>query len=270
MQHGCTSGHGLTGLARLSLRSWVAVPTFMASGALAATLVKTVVQYPELDAVEEDTPELRTTLEVAGLMLGVLALFTGLLYAVGKSGKDEFYRYGILLGEFVVGLSFGTGLVLSGMSRASKVGGFLDLGSGAWDGSLMFVMGGALMVTFPYFQIMERCNFQSKAFLHQCSLDLPPLGKGPDRHLVAGAAAFGAGWGICGMCPGPMWVNVGGNPGLPILTAVTFMMLGLFVDGMPLPGRSSAAASDLTLLTPDEKLQQAAKTPEQVPLKASG
>ena len=47
--------------------------------------------------------------------------------------------------EFFVGLLFGLGLILAGMTDPSKVIGFLDL-AGAWDPSLAFVMGGAILV----------------------------------------------------------------------------------------------------------------------------
>ncbi|HXZ15309.1 MAG TPA: DUF6691 family protein, partial [Roseiarcus sp.] len=53
---------------------------------------------------------------------------------------------------FLVGLLFGLGLCLSGMTNAAKVLGFLDL-AGLWDPSLAFVMGGAIAVAFPAFRI---------------------------------------------------------------------------------------------------------------------
>ena len=39
---GCTSGHGVCGLSRLSLRSFVAVPTFMATAAITVFLIRHV------------------------------------------------------------------------------------------------------------------------------------------------------------------------------------------------------------------------------------
>ena len=56
---------------------------------------------------------------------------------------------------FLVGLLFGIGLCLSGMTDASKVLAFLDLG-GAWDPSLAFVMAGAIAVAFVAFRIAAR------------------------------------------------------------------------------------------------------------------
>ena len=49
------------------------------------------------------------------------------------------------LSSFVVGLIFGIGLILAGMTDPSKVIGFLDV-AGLWDPSLAFVMGGGVLV----------------------------------------------------------------------------------------------------------------------------
>ena len=55
----------------------------------------------------------------------------------------------------IVGLMFGTGLILSGMANPAKVQNFLDL-FGTWDPSLAFVMGGAIAVTMPGFWLVTR------------------------------------------------------------------------------------------------------------------
>lgn len=265
LQHGCTSGHGLTGLARLSGRSLAATITFMCSGAVAATLCKTIATYPALDEVEERIPSITRAAELAAAVLGMLGAIAAALNIVGKTHDGEglkftdaaptalLARYALYFGEFIAGVGFGTGLVLSGMCRPSKVGGFLDLGSAAWDGSLMFVMGGALLITFPYFQAVEHCGLQSKAFLIDSSFDLPETkGKWPDRGLIMGAALFGAGWGIVGMCPGPIWVTVGGAPGLEIATAMVFMQLGLVATDMQNPFKHEPAVGSLIRGAPQE------------------
>ena len=59
------------------------------------------------------------------------------------------------ISEFVVGLLFGLGLMLSGMTDPSKVVGFLDLW-GQWDPSLAFVMGGAILVGFFAFAVAKK------------------------------------------------------------------------------------------------------------------
>jgi uncharacterized membrane protein YedE/YeeE len=97
----------------------------------------------------------------------------------------------------LAGLVFGVGLALSGMTHASKVLGFLDL-VGAWDPSLLFVLGGAVGVTAIAFRFVLR----RPAPLFEQSFQVPTA-QDIDRRLVAGAVIFGVGWGISGYCPGP-------------------------------------------------------------------
>ena len=106
------------------------------------------------------------------------------------------------ISEFVAGLLFGMGLLLSGMTDPGKVLGFLDL-FGTWDPSLALVMGGAIMVGVFAFAVAKKrtTNFLGGA-LHL------PKAKQIDRRLVVGALAFGAGWGLAGFCPGPGIVSM--------------------------------------------------------------
>ena len=97
----------------------------------------------------------------------------------------------------VAGILFGLGLVVSGMTMPSKVVGFLDF-TGRWDPTLMFVMGGAVMVHAVLYRfIIKR---RSPLFAHAFQL---PTRKDIDGRLLAGAALFGLGWGLGGYCPGP-------------------------------------------------------------------
>lgn len=105
--------------------------------------------------------------------------------------------------EFVVGLMFGLGLLLSGMTDPGKVLGFLDI-AGNWDPSLAFVMGGAIAVAFFAFALARR---RTTAFLGG-AMHLP--GPAPiDRRLLIGSLVFGVGWGLAGFCPGPAVVAAG-------------------------------------------------------------
>lgn len=99
--------------------------------------------------------------------------------------------------EFLVGLLFGWGLLLSGMTDPGKVQGFLDL-FGAWDPSLAFVMGGAVVVGTFAFALARR---RTTTFLGG-ALQLP-TSRDIDQPLVVGSLIFGAGWGLAGFCPGP-------------------------------------------------------------------
>lgn len=99
--------------------------------------------------------------------------------------------------SFLVGLLFGLGLVISGMTNPAKIVGFLDL-AGAWDPSLAFVMGGALATAFLGFRFALP---RGKPLLAENYPGSPSTRI--DARLVIGAAIFGAGWGLSGLCPGP-------------------------------------------------------------------
>ena len=125
------------------------------------------------------------------------------------------------ISEFVVGLLFGLGLMLSGMTDPSKVIGFLDL-FGQWDPSLAFVMGGAIAVGFFAFALAKK---RTTNFLGG-SLHLPKSTQ-IDKRLVLGNVMFGAGWGLAGFCPGPALVSMaaGQDKALVFVLAMVFGMI---------------------------------------------
>lgn len=101
------------------------------------------------------------------------------------------------LATFIAGLLFGGGLTVSQMVNPAKVIAFLDI-TGDWDPSLAFVMGGALLVTvIGYRLVLKRSEplFEDRFRL--------PTRKDIDAPLLIGAALFGIGWGLAGLCPGP-------------------------------------------------------------------
>lgn len=128
----------------------------------------------------------------------------------------------VRLSEFIVGLLFGCGLLLSGMTDPGKVLGFLDL-AGSWDPSLALVMGGAIAVGFFAFALAKR---RTTSFFGG-ALQLP-TSKDIDKRLVIGGLLFGAGWGLAGFCPGPGIVSMAaGQP--KALMFVLAMLLGMGV-----------------------------------------
>lgn len=101
------------------------------------------------------------------------------------------------------GLIFGLGLILAGMANPAKVLGFLDL-AGLWDPSLALVMGGGIAIGSVAFALAKRRT--------QSLLGLPmqlPTSRQLDRRLLGGSIAFGIGWGLAGICPGPALVLLG-------------------------------------------------------------
>ena len=124
--------------------------------------------------------------------------------------------------EFFVGLLFGIGLLVSGMTDPGKVLGFLDL-AGAWDPSLAFVMGGAILVGVIAFTVAKK---RTQTFLGD-ALHLP-TSRDINHRLVVGSLLFGAGWGLAGFCPGPGLVTMGAGE-LKAALFVAAMMGGMFV-----------------------------------------
>ncbi len=117
--------------------------------------------------------------------------------------------------QFCIGLLFGTGLIVSGMSNPAKVLNFLDvsaIATGAWDASLAFVMAGAVGVTFVGYKLVLR---RAKPLMAD-RFHLPTR-VSVDSRLVIGAALFGAGWGLAGFCPGPALVALASGKGLVVL-----------------------------------------------------
>lgn len=122
--------------------------------------------------------------------------------------------------EFAVGLIFGVGLMLSGMTDPGKVIGFLDL-FGTWDPSLALVMGGAILVGFFAFT-----NAKKRTTTFLGGVLRFPTNKDIDRKLVIGSVMFGIGWGLAGFCPGPALVSMAdGQP--KALLFVVAMLVGM-------------------------------------------
>lgn len=141
---------------------------------------------------------------------------------------------------FLIGLIFGIGILVSGMASPAKVLNFFDV-AGSWDPSLMFVMGGAVIVTF----IGYRLVLQRRAPVLDTAFRLPAA-RHVDLRLVAGSAIFGLGWGIAGFCPGAALPALGtARPDVMIFVAglvaglvVTRLAIGL--ASKPVPSGSGA------------------------------
>jgi len=123
----------------------------------------------------------------------------------------------------LAGLLFGIGLILSGMTDPARVRGFLDL-AGAWNPSLLFVMGAALGVGLVAFAVAAR----RRSSLLGAPMQLPPPSP-IDRRLVLGALTFGVGWGIAGFCPGPALASIAaGSTDALLFTAAMLAGMALF------------------------------------------
>lgn len=127
--------------------------------------------------------------------------------------------------SLISGLIFGFGLIISDMTNPAKVQNFLDI-AGTWDPSLIFVMGGAIVVvmpTFMYLKTLEKPLF-GEDFGWPSRTDL-------DLKLITGSAIFGFGWGLGGFCPGPSLTAVSsGNSGTALFVAA--MIAGVWASNL--------------------------------------
>ena len=127
---------------------------------------------------------------------------------------------------FAAGVLFAVGLGISGMTKPTKVTGFLDF-FGAWDPSLALVMLGAIGVHL----VPSVLALRRSAPVLDVRFHLPTL-HAIDARLIGGAALFGIGWGLSGYCPGPAVVATAGGMGQAAVFLVTMLVgFGLF-DGL--------------------------------------
>ena len=146
-----------------------------------------------------------------------------------------------LLIQFLIGLLFGTGLVVAGMSDPAKVLSFLDVtasATGNWDASLAFVMGGGVIIAAIGYGLvwkMKRPLFDNAFRL--------PTATAIDPTIVAGPAIFGIGWGLVGFCPGPAITALGTGAWQAVLFCAA-MGVGMAVARAIKPSVMTAVAAE--------------------------
>ncbi|MEF8840566.1 MAG: YeeE/YedE family protein [Haloarculaceae archaeon] len=122
----------------------------------------------------------------------------------------------------VGGLVFGFGLGFSHMARPEVVLDFLQFD----DLGLLFVMGGAAVVTGVAFLVVPRLRGRAPLTGDVYERRLKQF----DRNVLIGGVVFGAGWGLSGICPGAAYASLGiGN--WPVLWAIAGMFLGAYAQG---------------------------------------
>lgn len=210
--NGCTSGHGVCGLPRLSGRSIVAVLVFFMTAVIIATIRY---HYPFLSDesqflinmgkdIYEKNSDIYTLYYYLYLSLVsiIIVIFIVVNYIRHYNENNRLFSDSVV--GLITGITFGFGLCLAGMSKRSKVINFLAL-SKDWDASLMFVLGSAVGVNFITFNYILRKEsnppFSDSAISVKSGWNI-------DFNLVFGAFVFGIGWGLSGLCPGPVMVDL--------------------------------------------------------------
>jgi uncharacterized membrane protein YedE/YeeE len=122
----------------------------------------------------------------------------------------------------LVGIIFGVGLIIAQMTNPSKIISFLTFGQN-WDSSLLFVMASAVFFSFFAFNFIKQNN---KTLLNldfeipnRADINLP---------LIAGAALFGTGWGMVGLCPAPAIVSLAFGNSQTLLFVIS-MLVGMYL-----------------------------------------
>ncbi|CAM9149734.1 unnamed protein product [Ectocarpus sp. 8 AP-2014] len=210
--NGCTSGHGLCGLSRLSRRSIVATLTFLTSGIATASVMAAWNDSASGGAVLEthETP----VLAVRYVFLAAAAVDT----QPALTKREERAQWKALLMCFLCGGSFAGGLVVSGMTKRVKIVNFLQL---SWDPTLLFVLGFGVMACLVGFPLVTRRLDAPLCRLPGCPKEEQSLTAGTslaerfdiatdtelDVPLVLGSWLFGIGLGLSGLCHGPAVVS---------------------------------------------------------------
>jgi len=218
--NGCTSGHGICGLARLSKRSFAAVMTFMATGIATASLCPTdsfLRDVPDSSMFPNESSSVVGKCITALLAVTILPLilkkFKNKIPSTSNANEEANDNKKVIVGALAAAI-FSVGLVISGMVKQYKVFGFLDvkrMATGTWDGTLALVMGGGVVVSAAGYHWVKGYNY----FGNEKALSCPPLldqscskfnvpsNTVIDLQLLLGSAMFGVGWGLGGLCPGP-------------------------------------------------------------------
>lgn len=213
----------LCGLSRLSGRSAIAVATFfsvaMGTHHIAHPSLYTDACAGDIPCYTPVYPSTRTTV-VLSLLATVAILAARIVpnliakttpsHETDPKDSSNLQAPARTATQFFTGLLFALGLHISGMAHPAKVASFLSFPvMHAWDPSLALVM---LFGVLPNLITIQRKGFAAPpAFAKKFELPTKTV-KDVDFKFVAGAAAFGVGWGLTGTCPGPAVLRAFAQP----------------------------------------------------------
>jgi uncharacterized membrane protein YedE/YeeE len=208
--NGCTSGHMICGLARLSKRSFVAVISFCSVAFVMVKVFNVIDIVSNILGIYQDklegfmTVPTRYEMTILILIVLIVIIFYAVIISLDFPGKKGNIYLQLLL-HFFNGLIFSLGLGISGMVNPVKVLGFFDVFGKHFDPSLVCVAIGAILLDLLLFQkfiLVRKDPIIAKCFQLPKKTEI-------DVKLVLGAILFGLGWGTVGVCPGPAIVNLG-------------------------------------------------------------
>lgn len=127
--------------------------------------------------------------------------------------------------SFFCGVLFSIGLAVAGMTEPARIIGFLDV-FGRWDPTLVFVLASAVGVYYLTFQIVTKRARPVIALKFMI-----PTRSDVDLRSVSGALIFGVGWGIAGLCPGPILTTLATGTA-PVFALLITMIIGLYIAPM--------------------------------------
>lgn len=217
--NGCTTGHGICGIARFSKRSLTATCTFTGMSMLTTYLTSPLRTWSTLTTFLRNTGIPSMSPVGSGLFMAasVLAALVSPALAASNRSKDEKEAANEdrkVLGAALSGTMFAAGLAISGMAKSSKVHDFLcisGLGSGSFDPTLVAVMGSGIVASWLSYQAVDGWSLiapPKKALTCPAALGeggrfAVPTNTTIDTQLLLGTSIFGLGWGLTGICPGP-------------------------------------------------------------------
>lgn len=221
MGSGCTSGHGLCGLSRLSLRSFGAVLAFNIAGAVSASLTRSSSLRSYFYVSNGFSDGLNPNIYVNSLLsVGVSVYCYRHEIQTFFNRKTKIHINNLDLMDHLASLFsstlFGLGLGLSGMCNSDRVLKWLDFaGVSGWDPSLMSVLGSGVLFNMVARAVLSKLKSNvplSKAPLTHADsfkFGIHPANTKINMELIIGSVLFGLGWGLAGICPGPGIVSLG-------------------------------------------------------------
>ncbi|KAK2736233.1 hypothetical protein FQN57_000831 [Myotisia sp. PD_48] len=204
--NGCTSGHMLCGLSRLSPRSIIATGIFFTTALITANSGIGASVSPSPDGQPLYMPVYPTNGEF-GFMATAVVL-SQIINSVLVPGTFRRSKASATAYSYIAGLQFGLGLLISGMASPEKVLGFFNwINPTLLDPSLALVMlFGVGPGLWSYLRMKDEYGNERgqkpPTLTDRFNLSTATISD-IDLRFVAGAIAFGIGWGLCGVCPGP-------------------------------------------------------------------